>query len=52
MTEDEKQDQLTEEELEQSDGEELPDREVMSLIPGPEPIDGDIALPIVRPEEI
>jgi hypothetical protein len=52
MTKDHKNDELTDEELEQSEGEELPDREVMSLITGPEPIDGDIALPIVRPEEI
>jgi hypothetical protein len=52
MTDDRKKDELTEDELEQTEGEELPDREVMSLITGPEPIDGDIALPIVRPEEI
>jgi hypothetical protein len=51
MTDDRKKDELTEEELEQTEGEELPDREVMSLIT-PEPIDGDIALPIVRAEEI
>ena len=42
MSEQERQDELTEEELEQANGEPLPDREVMSTIdfnPGPPPLD-------------
>ena len=54
MTEQERQDELTEEELEQANGEPLPDREVMSTIdfnPGPPPLDPDpgYTLPIEPP---
>ncbi len=44
MSEKEHQDELTPEELEEQDGEPLPDREVMSTIdfnPGPPPLDAD-----------
>jgi hypothetical protein len=44
MSEKEQQDELTPEELEEQNGEELPDREVMSTIdfsPGPMPLDPD-----------
>ena len=37
--------ELEAEELEAQDGEELPDREVMSVIT-PEPVDGDIVFPV------
>jgi hypothetical protein len=38
-------DELEADELEAQDGEELPDREVMSVIT-PDPVDGDIAFPV------
>jgi hypothetical protein len=52
MNEQERQDELTEEELEQANGEALPDREVMSTIdfnPGPPPLDPAYTLPIEPP---
>jgi hypothetical protein len=42
---DEKREQVEEEELESQDGEELPDREVMSVIV-PDPVDGDVVFPV------
>jgi len=51
MTENEQQDELTQDELEEQNGEPLPGREAMSLIdwsPGPPPLDpaGGYTLPI------
>lgn len=42
---DERAPDLEDEELEAQDGEELPDREVMSVIT-PDPVDGDIVIPV------
>jgi hypothetical protein len=42
---DEHENDMEDEELEAQDGEELPDREVMSVIT-PEPVDGDIVFPV------
>jgi hypothetical protein len=38
-------DALEADELEAQDGEELPDREVMSVIT-PDPVDGDVVIPV------
>ena len=44
MTDDHSQ-EVEPDELEEQDGEELPDRELMSVIT-PDPVDGDIAFPV------
>jgi hypothetical protein len=41
----ERTDALEADELEAQDGEELPDREVMSVIT-PDPVDGDVVIPV------
>ena len=46
-----KQDELTEEEVEQTNGEELPDREVMSLVSMSEPLHGGFTIEPPPPTE-
>ena len=44
--------ELTEEELEETNGEPLPDREAMSIVPLPDPIGGgNFEIPVVPPEK-
>jgi hypothetical protein len=40
-------DELSEEELEETNGEPLPDREAMSVVPIGDPIAGDLGVPVV-----
>jgi hypothetical protein len=52
MPKDEKSQDLSPEELEHENGEELPDREVMSVVPYPgDPAGGSYSLPVEPPEE-
>jgi len=47
MAENTPEHELTEDELEETNGEPLPDREAMSVVPIGDPIAGDLGIPVV-----